>query len=338
MSESNSKEPKQDIRHGSQAQPTAKSRRATRATPVEKRAKSRKSSSPTTKATGKSSGEGRLERATGDDASRRIDERIIELGDWRGETLARMRQLILEAIPDLTEEWKWMGTPVWSLHGNICTGETYAKVVKLTFAKGASLPDPSHLFNASLDGNTRRAIDIREGEKINAAAFKRLVKAAVTLNRAKTDRGQSAMPGSKPKSAVNLTESKASKPPAKSKATEKTGVVLLSGGNPQIAKADGDAPVQAYIAAMPGWKRELGKRLDSIIVRTVPNVCKAVKWNSPFYGIPGQGWFLSFHVFTHYVKVTFFREPCYNPYLVEERVKRLAGSTFVKRTNWMRLN
>ena len=313
MAESNSKEPKQDIRHGSQVQPTAKSKRATPAATVEQRAKSTNSLAAAKKATRKSPGDGRLERATGDDASRRIDERIIELGDWRGESLARMRQLILEAIPDVTEEWKWMGTPVWSLHGNICTGETYAKVVKLTFAKGASLPDPSHLFNASLDGNTRRAIDIREGEKINAAAFKRLVKAAVALNRAKTDQGQSAMPGRKPKSTDNLTKLKTSKPPAKSKATEKTGVVLLSGGNPQVAKADGDAPVQAYIAAMPGWKRELGKRLDSIIARTVPKVCKAVKWNSPFYGIPGQGWFLSFHVFTHYVKVTFFQGTLLQP-------------------------
>ena len=93
----------------------------------------------------------------------------------------------------------------------------------------------------------------------------------------------------------------------------KTAAVLLSGGNPQIAKADGDAPVQAYIAAMPGWKRDLGKRLDTLIVRHVPNVCKAVKWNSPFYGIEGQGWFVSFHVFTHYVKVTFFRGTSLQP-------------------------
>ena len=101
-----------------------------------------------------------------------------------------------------------------------------------------------------------------------------------------------------------------SKPPPKARAK---GAVLLSGGNPQIAKADGDAPVQAYIAAMPGWKRDLGKRLDALIVRNVPNVRKAVKWNSPFYGIEGQGWFLSFHVFTHYVKVTFFRGTSLRP-------------------------
>ena len=122
------------------------------------------------------------ERATGKPASRLIDQRIRELEDWRGEALARMRALILEADPEMTEEWKWMGTPVWSHNGNVCTGETYKKVVKLTFARGASLPDPSRLFNSSLEGNTRRAIDIPEGEKVDARAFKALVKAAVALN------------------------------------------------------------------------------------------------------------------------------------------------------------
>jgi hypothetical protein len=111
-----------------------------------------------------------------------IDGRIRDLGGWRGEALARMRSLILEADPDVTEEWKWMGTPVWSHNGNVCTGEAYTKVVKLTFAQGARIPDPSHLFNSSLDGNTRRAIDIREGEGIDAKAFKALVKAAVAWN------------------------------------------------------------------------------------------------------------------------------------------------------------
>jgi hypothetical protein len=119
---------------------------------------------------------------TGESASRRIDQRIRDLGDWRGETLARMRALILEAEPEATEEWKWMGTPVWSRHGIICTGESYKKVVKLTFANGASLPDPSRLFNSSLEGNTRRAIDIQEGEKVDARALKALVKAAVARN------------------------------------------------------------------------------------------------------------------------------------------------------------
>jgi hypothetical protein len=117
-----------------------------------------------------------------DSPSTLISERIVELGDWRGDTLARMRALIKAADPDVVEEWKWMGTPVWSHDGIICTGETYKKVVKLTFAKGASLKDPAGLFNASLDGNVRRAIDIHEGEEIDGAAFKALVREAVALN------------------------------------------------------------------------------------------------------------------------------------------------------------
>ena len=129
------------------------------------------------------------ERATGEPASRLIDQRIRDLGDWRGETLARMRALILDADPEMTEEWKWMGTPVWSHHGNVCTGETYTKVVKLTFARGASIPDPSRLFNSSLDGNTRRAIDIHEGEEVDARAFKALVKAAVAHNGSRSKKG-----------------------------------------------------------------------------------------------------------------------------------------------------
>ena len=117
-------------------------------------------------------------------ASELIDKRIIELGDWRGETLGRMRELIKDADPDVVEEWKWMGTPVWSHDGIICTGESYKSVVKLTFAKGASLKDPAKLFNSSLDGNTRRAIDIHEGEEIDSAAFKTLIGAAIALNSA----------------------------------------------------------------------------------------------------------------------------------------------------------
>lgn len=220
------------------------------------------------------------ERASGAPASRLIDGRIRELGDWRGATLARMRKLIFAAAPGVVEEWKWMGTPVWSHGGIICTGETYKQVVKLTFARGASLPDPKGLFNNSLEGNARRAIDIREGETVDARAFTALVKAAVALNAAKT------------------------KP---------TKVRLLSGGNPQIAKADGDAPVQAYIAAMPGWKRAIGERIDAIVAETLPAVAKAVKWNSPFYGVPGRGWFLSTHVFTRFVRVTFFRGTSLKP-------------------------
>ena len=115
-------------------------------------------------------------------ASELISQRIAELGDWRGKTLSRMRKLIKQEDPDVVEEWKWMGTPVWSHDGIICTGESYKKVVKLTFAKGASLKDPARLFNSSLEGNLRRAIDIHEGEKVDAAAFKALVREAVTLN------------------------------------------------------------------------------------------------------------------------------------------------------------
>ncbi|MDB5106360.1 MAG: hypothetical protein JWP91_4049 [Fibrobacteres bacterium] len=124
-------------------------------------------------------------QATGPAASKLIDKRIRDLNDWRGETLARMRALILESAPGMIEEWKWMGTPVWSNDGMVCTGESYKSVVKLTFAKGASLPDPARLFNSSLEGNTRRAIDIQEGEKVDAGAFKALIKAAVALNGSK---------------------------------------------------------------------------------------------------------------------------------------------------------
>jgi len=120
----------------------------------------------------------------GDSPSRLIDARINELGDWRGETLARIRKLIKEADPDVVEEWKWRGVPVWYHAGMICTGETYKNVVKLTFAKGALLNDPSNLFNSSLDGNTRRAIDIHEGDKIDEKALRALIRAAVALNTA----------------------------------------------------------------------------------------------------------------------------------------------------------
>ena len=122
--------------------------------------------------------------SAGQSASELISNRIAELGDWRGETLGRMRRLIKEADPDVVEEWKWMGTPIWSHDGIICTGECYKTVVKLTFAKGASLTDPARLFNSSLDGKVRRAIDIREGEEVDAPAFKALVREAVALNAA----------------------------------------------------------------------------------------------------------------------------------------------------------
>ncbi|MBK8558517.1 MAG: DUF1801 domain-containing protein [Dehalococcoidia bacterium] len=132
----------------------------------------------------------------GQAASELISRRIAELADWRGETLARMRRLIKDAAPDLVEEWKWRGTPVWSYDGIICTGETYKKVVKLTFARGASLDDPARLFNSSLEGNVRRAIDIHEGEEVDEADFKALVGKAVALNSSRKSRpSRAAKPG-----------------------------------------------------------------------------------------------------------------------------------------------
>jgi hypothetical protein len=120
--------------------------------------------------------------SAGPSASANITRRIKELGDWRGATLERVRELIHEADPGIQEEWKWMGTPVWSHDGIVCTGESYKQVVKLTFARGASLKDPKGLFNSSLEGNTRRAIDIREGESLNATAFRQLIRAAIAAN------------------------------------------------------------------------------------------------------------------------------------------------------------
>jgi hypothetical protein len=230
----------------------------------------------------------------GDTPAQKIDARIKDVGGWRSVTLERIRALIKQADPKVVEEWKW-NIPVWSHDGIICTGETYKQVVKMTFANGAALKDPARLFNSSLEGNVRRAIDIREGEKINEKALIALIRAAVALNASKTK-------------AMNP---KTPKTPKAKKAGAK--VVLLSGGNPQIAMADGDAVVQKYIAAMPGWKRDVGARLDALIVRTVPNVTKAVKWNSPFYGVPGRGWFISFHTFTKFVKVTFFKGTALRP-------------------------
>ena len=190
----------------------------------------------------------------GQAASELISRRIAELADWRGETLARMRRLIKDAAPDVVEEWKWRGTPVWSYDGIICTGETYKKVVKLTFARGASLDDPAGLFNSSLEGNVRRAIDIHEGEEVDEADFKALVGKAVALNSSRKSRpSRAAKPGA--------AAGDGKRPTAGRNGTSVTAGPNLAGGNPQIAKADGDAPVQAYIAAMPGWKRETGSRL-----------------------------------------------------------------------------
>jgi hypothetical protein len=243
-------------------------------------------------------------------ASELISKRIAELGDWRGKTLARMRKLIKQADPDVVEEWKWMGTPIWSHDGIICTGESYKSVVKLTFAKGASLEDPSGLFNSSLEGKVRRAIDIREGERVDESAFKALVREAVALNSSGKSKASAA--GKAKAAAGKAKRSPVTKRKVPSMAAKPA---LLAGGNPRIGKADGSAPVQAYIAAMPGWKRDVGRRLDALIVRTVPGVRKAVKWNSPFYGIEDQGWFLSFHCYTKYVKVAFFRGASLRPLL-----------------------
>jgi len=234
-------------------------------------------------------------------------------GDWRAEMLAQVRALIMQAESKVVEERKWRkpsnamaGVPVWSCNGIICTGETYKSVVKLTFAKGAALEDPAHLFNASLEGGTRRAIDLHEDDRINERAFKALIRAAVALNtlpRAKADAPNPAM--HKARMHANSTPKRRSQKAA--------GPRLLSGGNPQIAKGDGDASVRAYIAAMPDWKRDIGRRLDALISRAVPDVRKAVKWNSSFYGLAGQGWFLAFHVFARYVKVAFFRGASLQP-------------------------
>lgn len=249
-------------------------------------------------------------------ASAPIDARTA--GDWRGEILARMRRLIHEAVPDVVEESKWGGTPVWSRDGILCTGETYQSVVKLTFAKGATLSDPAKLFNSSLDGNMRRAIDIREGESVDAASFRALVRAAAELN-ATGGKGTSMRKAKVPKAGRAKPAAKKSgmggrSAAARRKSPARTGKpVLLSGGNPQIAMGHGDAPVQAYIAAMPDWKRGIGRRLDALITRAVPDVRKAVKWNSPFYGIEGRGWFLGLHVFTRYVKVMFFQGTSLQP-------------------------
>jgi hypothetical protein len=157
----------------------------------------------------------------GQSASKLISQRIAELGDWRGKTLGRMRKLIQEADPDVVEEWKWMGTPIWSHDGIICTGESYKSVVKLTFAKGAFLEDPTRLFNSSLEGNMRRAIDIREGEKLDEAAFKALVREAMALNGARRVKAPKKAPVSKPVKAPKAPAAKPAKAAAKPKPAKK---------------------------------------------------------------------------------------------------------------------
>ncbi len=225
--------------------------------------------------------------------------------DWRVKVLAQARSLILKADPQVIEEIKWRtpsnamrGVPVWShpACGIICTGETYKNAVKFTFARGAALPDPSGLFNAGLSGGTRRAIDVHEGGQLPSKAFTALIRAAISAASSaprRSSSGKSARPRSAPRADA--------------------APVLLSGGNPQIPKGFGDAPVQAYIAAMPDWKHAVGRRLDDLITAASPSVRKAVKWNSPLYGAADEGWALSFHCFDKYVKVAFFRGSSLQP-------------------------
>ena len=212
-------------------------------------------------------------------ASELIDKAIADLGDWRGERLGEIRGLIHEVDPEVVEEWKYRGSPVWSHEGTLAVGNAHKDKVKITFTNGAQLRDPGKVFNAGLGGKKWRAIDVFEGDRIDHEALKTLLREAVAYNVENSFSRRKAKAGAKP--------------------------ILLSGGNPQIAKADGDAPVQAYIAAMPEWKQDVGRRLDALIERTVPEVRKAVRWNSPWYGIEAQGWFVTYHVFARYVKVTF---------------------------------
>lgn len=221
-------------------------------------------------------------------APERIDARIAELGDWRGEKLAELRSLIHDAEPDVEEGWKWKGTPVWSYNGILLVGDGFKDKVKLTFHSGAALKDPKNVFNAGLDGNKWRAIDLFEGDDVDKTAFKALVRQAVSYNtRQLLTKAKGGMVDGKP--------------------------VLLSGGNPQIPKSDGDGPIRTYIDAIPGWKRETTRRIDEIIVENAPGVLKAVRWNSPFYGIEGRGWFVSYHMFSRYIKVTFLNGSTLEP-------------------------
>ncbi len=221
-------------------------------------------------------------------AAERIDARLVDLDDWRGARLAEFRELIHEAEPDVTEEWKWRGTPVWEYNGILLVGDGFKDKVKLTFHNGAMLRDRDNVFNAGLSGNKWRAIDSFEGDEIDKVGFKKLVREAVSYNtKQRLSKAKGGMVEGKP--------------------------VLLTGGNPQMPKSDGDAPVQAYIAAIPRWKSILARRLDEIIVVNVPDVRKAVRWNSPFYGVEGRGWFVSYHVFSRYVKVTFLNGASLDP-------------------------
>jgi len=250
-------------------------------------------------------------------ASERIDELIASLRDWRGKRLAEIRRLVHEVDREVVEEWKWMGTPVWSHEGMYALANAHKDKVKLTFFHGARLSDPRKLFNAGLSGNKWRAIDWREGDPLDAAGLRALLREAVAFNT------EHRVPKSKGSRAAAPARGTAQRKAPAAGAKPK----LLSGGNPQIAKADGDAPVQAYIAAMPGWKRDVGRRLDALIARTVPGVRKAVRWNTPFYGVEGQGWFLGVHCMTKYVKVAFLNGASLRP--PPPIASKIAGTRYV---------
>ncbi len=218
-------------------------------------------------------------------SSKQTNENIASFDDWRGPILAEIRDLVWEADPEVVEDSKPMGCPTWSHTGIFAVSTASDDQVRISFANGSKLSDPENLLKYTPKGDTWWAIELNEGDEIDDHAFKELVQRAVTYNIK-------------------------NKP---SYIKEAAGPILLSGGNPQIPKGDGDAPVQAYIALMPEWKRELGCRIDDLIEQIVPNVQKAMRWNSPFYGVKAKGWFLSYHVFDKYLKVTFLNGASLNP-------------------------
>ncbi|MEZ4248155.1 MAG: DUF1801 domain-containing protein [Polyangiales bacterium] len=254
--------------------------------------------------------------------------------------MKEIRATIHRVDPEVVEEWKWKGTPVWSHDGMYVLADPFKDKVKITFFHGAQLADPKKLFNNGLDGNKWRAIDLRESDRLDPKAFEALLREAIAYNTSNSvakSKGSTAMGRTKKtadakavetpaktaaketkasKTATTKTaakETKAAKTKAATPKAAKKEPKMLSGGNPQIAKGEGDAPVQAYLDALPGWKADAGRAIDAAIVRAVPKVKKAVKWNSPFYGVEGQGWFLSFHAFKSYLKVGFFKGAALKP-------------------------
>ena len=211
--------------------------------------------------------------------------KIASLDGWRGKMLTEIRDLVWEADPEVVEEWKPMGYPAWSHTGIYAVATVRDDLVTVSFAHGSKLADPNRLFNNAPNHDTWWSIELHEHDAIDDIGFKGLVEQAVAYNIK-----------NKPSYIKDVA-----------------GPIYLSGGNPQIPKGDGDAPVQAYIALMPGWKRKLGTELDQLIEHLVPDVQKAMRWNSPFYGVEGQGWFLSYHVFDKYLKITFLNGTTLNP-------------------------